>query len=118
MNLLINLFSQSEATSNVPRNDPERLSRKLECQTNARKQAIAGLLKQGRKMMKRSDKLHPTVEVGDNVIVQIPSLDKAKSDLPNVIGVTMDVSDNGLHRIGTKSGILDQMYTRYVPQIF
>lgn len=65
-------------------------------------------------MMKHSDKINAPLGVGDNVLVQIPSLDRAKSDLPNVIGVVMEVNEHGLHRIGTKNGILNQTYTRYV----
>lgn len=90
----------------------QELATKLKSQSNSRKTATFGLVKQGRKMLKRSAKTNAPINVGDNVIVQIPNVDKAKSDLPNVIGVVLEVNEHGLHRIGTNNGILSQMYTR------
>lgn len=63
-------------------------------------------------MLKTSDKNNAPLQVGDNVFLKIPSVDKAKSDLPNIVGVVLEINDHGLYKIGTRSGILDHKYTR------
>lgn len=68
-------------------------------------------------MLKTSDKVNAPLKVGSNVLIEIPSVDKAKTDLRNIIGVVMEVNDHGLHKIGTKTGILNQTYTRYKKMI-
>ena len=89
------------------------IAKKLKSQSEARKTATFGQIKQGRRITKHSDKINAPLHVGDNVFIQIPGIDKAKSDLPNVIEVVIEVSDDRLHEIGTKGGILNQMYSRY-----
>lgn len=80
----------------------------------ARKQAYENLKKQAKKMKLVSDSLHPPVEKGDNVILPIPDVDRAKADLRNIIGVVLEKNEEGLHKIGTKHGIVEKLYCRYV----
>uniref|UniRef100_A0ABD2VUJ7 Uncharacterized protein n=1 Tax=Trichogramma kaykai TaxID=54128 RepID=A0ABD2VUJ7_9HYME len=54
----------------------------------ARKRAAEALPHQAKRMKHRSDKLHNPVTIGDCVIVPIPDVDSAKSDLRNIIVVT------------------------------
>uniref|UniRef100_A0ABD2X7I1 Uncharacterized protein n=1 Tax=Trichogramma kaykai TaxID=54128 RepID=A0ABD2X7I1_9HYME len=68
----------------------------------ARKRATEALQHQAKRMKHRSDKLHKPMTIGDCVIVPIPDVDRAKSDLRNIIGVVLEEND-GLHRIGTKN---------------
>ncbi|XP_023241970.1 uncharacterized protein LOC111640202 [Centruroides sculpturatus] len=59
-----------------------------------------------------SDSIHAPVEIGDNIIIPIPDVDRAKADLRNIIGVILQKDEQGLHKIGTKYGILDKLYCR------
>lgn len=66
-------------------------------------------------MTQRSNKLHLPAKDGDNVIISMPSVDRAKSDLRNILkGVVTETIENEFHKIGAKFGLLDQAYARYV----
>ncbi|XP_046677250.1 KRAB-A domain-containing protein 2-like [Homalodisca vitripennis] len=45
---------------------------------NSRKTAAEGLRKQAKKMKSHSDKSHPPANIGDNVMISIPDVDKSK----------------------------------------
>lgn len=51
------------------------------------------------------------VDVGANVLIPVPSVDRAKTDFRNVIGLVMD-ENAGFYRIGTSDGILPTKYVR------
>lgn len=51
------------------------------------------------------------IEIGKTVRLPIDSVDRPKIGHPNLLGVVMEI-DNGLYKIGTKSGVLPQRYTR------
>jgi hypothetical protein len=57
-----------------------------------------------------SDATHPPVDVGSNVIIPIPDVDRAKADLRNIVGVLLDKNEDGLYKIGTKDGVVDKLY--------
>lgn len=61
-------------------------------------------------MKKTSDKSHPPAEIGDNITIPIPDVDKAKGEL--IIGVVLQVNDDGFYKIGTKHGVLQKLYCR------
>lgn len=82
--------------------------------TAAREKAHLNLAKQAQRMKLASDSIHARVEIGDNIIIPIPDVDRAKADLRNIIGVVLQMDEQGLHKIGTKYGILDKLYCRYV----
>ncbi|XP_049829053.1 phosphatidylethanolamine-binding protein 1-like [Schistocerca gregaria] len=63
-------------------------------------------------MKPSSDKSHPPADVGDNVTIPIPDVDKGRGDLQNIIGVILQKTDEGLHKVGTKYGILQKHYCR------
>lgn len=65
-------------------------------------------------MMTRSEKKFPAVDVGVNVVIRIPDVDKGKTDHPNLIGVVLEKTEHDLYRIGSKDGILEKLYCRYV----
>ena len=56
-----------------------------------------------------SEKKFLPVSVGSCVIVPVPEVDRSKIDPRNLIGV---VSEQGLYKLGTKSGIISQLYAR------
>ncbi|XP_023212590.1 KRAB-A domain-containing protein 2-like, partial [Centruroides sculpturatus] len=78
----------------------------------ARQTAAENLQKQAKKMKSASDKSHPPAKVGDNVTVPIPDVDRGRGDLRNVIGVVLEINNDGLYKIGTKHGILQTLYCR------
>lgn len=79
---------------------------------NARKRAQENLQKQAKRMKLFSDKLHKPANVGDNVTMPIPDVDKGRGELRNIIGIILQVTDDGLYKIGTKHGILQNFYAR------
>jgi len=65
-------------------------------------------------MTSRSNAKFPAVDIGTNVVIRIPDVDKSKTDLPNLLGIVLEKTDQDLYKIGTKDGILDKLYCRYV----
>ncbi len=51
------------------------------------------------------------VSIETNVRVPVPSVDRAKCDFRNITAVVLD-EDNGLYRLGTSQGQLQQLFTR------
>lgn len=76
--------------------------------------AHKNLVQQAARMTTRSNIKFPAVDVGANVIIRIPDVDKGKTDLPNLLGVVLDKTDQDLYKVGTKDGVLDKLYCRYV----
>ena len=54
---------------------------------SARKEAHENLNKQAKRIKIISDATHPPVDVGGNVILSIPDVDRANSDLRILVGV-------------------------------
>lgn len=81
----------------------------------SRETAHQNLKKQAKRMTLASDAIHVPVEIGDNVIIRIPDVDRAKADLRNIVGVVLQKDEQGFHKIGTKYGILDKLCCRYAP---
>lgn len=65
-------------------------------------------------MMTQSDNKYPMVDIGVNVVIPIPDVDKGKSDLLNLIGVVLEKTEHDLYRIGSKDGILVNLYSKYL----
>ena len=73
--------------------------------------AKRGQEKQIEKMVKHSNKKIKLSEVGDNVLVPIPLVDKRSPVDPlNVPGVVLQRSENDMYKIGTTAGVLDNLY--------
>ncbi|KMQ85087.1 krab-a domain-containing protein 2-like protein [Lasius niger] len=88
----------------------------------ARKEAPKNLKKQAKRMKLISDATYPPVDIGGNIIIPIPDVDREKADLRNLIGVVLERNKDGLYKIGKKDGILNKLYCRSEfdesPQIF
>ncbi|XP_045447725.1 uncharacterized protein LOC123656048 [Melitaea cinxia] len=78
----------------------------------ARTTAAENLVKQAKKMKATSDKSHPPSNIGDNVTIPIPDVDKGKGDLRNIIGVILQKNDEGFYKVGIKHGVLRKQYGR------
>ena len=53
-----------------------------------------------------------TAEVGDNVLVPIPDVDRRRGEFRNIEGIITVNQTNGCYTIGTKHGTLKQPYCR------
>ncbi|KAI1692326.1 hypothetical protein DdX_21319 [Ditylenchus destructor] len=67
--------------------------------------------RQAEQMLQESAKRNAPISVGQTVRIPIPSVDRAKTDPRNLLGVVMEEED-GFYRIGTDHGILSQQYSR------
>jgi len=65
-------------------------------------------------MMTRSDNKFSAVDVGVNVVIHIPYVDKGKKDHTTLIGVVLEETEYDLYRIGCKDGILEKLYCRCI----
>ncbi|KAI1691665.1 putative SCAN domain-containing protein 3-like [Ditylenchus destructor] len=66
--------------------------------------------RQAEQMLQESAKRNAPISVGQTVRISIPSVDRAKTDPRNLLGVVME--EDGFYRIGTDHGILSQQYSR------
>ena len=74
--------------------------------------AKRGQEKQIQRMIKQSNKRIKLVDVGQNVLIPIPLVDRRSPfDLQNIPGVILQKVDDGMYQIGTALGILDHLYT-------
>ena len=86
----------------------------VEKRTLKRKHVEGAQEKNAKKMLKQSEKHFPRLEVGDNVRVAVPRVDRGSSDPPNSLGVVTDVTEHGSFKIGTKEGQLKGCLARNV----
>jgi hypothetical protein len=75
--------------------------------SSARKETHKNFQKHAKRMKLISDATHPPASVGGNVIIPIPDVDRAKAE-----GVMLDKNEDGLYKIGTKDGVVDNLYCR------
>jgi hypothetical protein len=73
---------------------------------NDRNMADEGQSQQAEKMCQKSSLTLPKLEIGDNVLLQIPKVDREPGDPKNLIAIVLEELRNGLYRIGTK---MDQL---------
>ncbi|XP_071051121.1 KRAB-A domain-containing protein 2-like [Onthophagus taurus] len=74
--------------------------------------AKENLQQQAEKMLKTSGKKFPPVSIGTSVRVFVPEVDRGRGDARNIIGVVLDKTDDELYQIGTKNGVIKQLYSR------
>lgn len=79
-----------------------------------RKEAHINLEGQAVRMMSRSESKFPAVDVGVNVVIRIPDVDKGKTDHPNLIGVVLEKTEHDLYKIRCKDGILEKYTIDYI----
>lgn len=64
-------------------------------------------------MVKASAKRFPVALVGECVLVPIPQIDRAKTDLKNAMAIINSFNDeNDMYKLGTKYGSLKSLYAR------
>lgn len=88
------------------------LDKSTEAIKKQRNEAFHCLEEQAKRMKKNSDQIHPPVEKGTSVRIPIPDLDRGRGDARSILGVVLEVVDDGFYRIGTRNGILKQLFSR------
>ena len=79
---------------------------------NSRLDSAECLRHQAKRMKAISDHSHPPAEIGQNVPVPIPDVDKGRGALRNVICVVLERTEDHFYKLGTLDGILQALYER------
>lgn len=77
-----------------------------------RETARAGMKKQAGKMLALSREKLPPAEIGQNVVVKVPDVDRGRLAPRSVLAVVLSVNDSSLYKLGTKEGVLERLYSR------
>ncbi|XP_045471753.1 uncharacterized protein LOC123678661 [Harmonia axyridis] len=77
-----------------------------------REDAKAGLEKQAEKMLTLSREKIPPAEIGQNVVVKVPDVDRGRLAPRSVLAVVLNVNESSLYKLGTKDGALERLYSR------
>lgn len=80
--------------------------------TQERREAVDCTKEQADRMLKVSDRKFGKVAAGKTVRVPKPTVDRSKGDALNILAMVLDVTDEGLYRLGTRNGILKGLYAR------
>jgi hypothetical protein len=75
-------------------------------------------MEQAEGMVKRSSIELAPGQIGDNVAIPIPLVDRGRGDPQNILPVILDRSDNNNHTLAIKHGILKVAYKRKEFELF
>ncbi|XP_050518938.1 uncharacterized protein LOC126893041 [Diabrotica virgifera virgifera] len=99
--IVVNLENNENLGSNIDiRINDVRKKRKL---------ALTNLEKQAEKMLKFSNSKYPSAKL---VRIRVPDVDRARSDQRNLLATVTEITEKKLYKLGTKYGILNQLYSR------
>jgi hypothetical protein len=76
-----------------------------------RRNASESMRRQANRMRNLSERILTEVEVGKNILIPIPMVDRRKGDPRNLLAVVLSREEHG-YKLGTKSGVLRGLYTR------
>lgn len=79
---------------------------------NNRIEAKSNLAEQAKKMKSLSNIKYPPCNVGDNVRVKIPDVDRGRGDFRNIILTVLECTENGLYKLGNEKGTIPEMFSR------
>ena len=74
--------------------------------------SASNLKKQPEKMVQTSNSKYPAAKKGDTVRVRVPDVDRGRTDGRNILAFVLEITDANLYKLGTKHGILNQLYAR------
>lgn len=102
------------STSSRPTSSPtdDALEQRHSNITHQRKRARESQLQQAERMVKRSRIEHKPGDIGDNVTIPIPLVDRGRGDPRNIMGVIIERDENDLYRIAVRAGVLSEKYSR------
>ena len=78
----------------------------------SRKRAGDAQRSQAEKMVKRGRRNVIHGQIGDNVVIPIPMVDRGRCDPRNIVGIITDRNDNDMYTLAVKSGVLKNKYIR------
>ncbi|XP_068229325.1 uncharacterized protein [Palaemon carinicauda] len=120
--------SEAEADANEPEREPPKAESEQEPEplsqhqmnldqlhnsiSSQRLAASESQRQQAKHMVKRSPTELVAGEIGDNIALPIPLVDRGRGDPRNILGVIVSRSMNDQYRVATKSGILKGSYSR------
>ena len=102
--------------------DSEVFGLKVTCSLCVRKNRInivresvkSGQEQEAQKMVSLSNSRLPAVDIGTNVVVRVPDLDRGRLAPPppprNVLTVVVGVNSSGLYLLGTKESLLERLH--------
>ncbi len=77
----------------------------------SRNESLDCLKIQAEKMLTRSKKSLPVIEIGKNVTVSIPDVDQGRIDFRNIMAVVLERVDTN-YKLGTKNGVISRLFPR------
>ncbi|GBL79998.1 hypothetical protein AVEN_29020-1 [Araneus ventricosus] len=77
-----------------------------------RSTAKENLRLQATKMLRTSNKKFPPAQIGDTVRIQVPDVDRGRTDGRNVLTVVVGIEDSDFYELANKNSTLKQLYTR------
>src|ERR1044072_6555811 len=80
--------------------------------TTSTRKENASLILQAERMVRRRRIDHAAGNIGDNVTVPIPLVDRGRSDLWSIMGIIVDRDMNDMYKIAVCGGILKGKYSR------
>ena len=112
-----NLFMTNDPVSSEPLPGSDEQAILIEAHANAmtgvRASVAAGQAKQAQRMLTRSDKYLAEVEIGDFVVLPIPTVDRSVSSAPNIICRIIDIDFKyNMYELACQAGVLEIMYAR------
>ena len=72
----------------------------------------SGQEQQAQKIVSLSNLRLPAIDIGTNVVVRVPDLDRGRLAPRNVLAIVADVNSSGLCLLDTKEGLLERLYAR------
>lgn len=91
--------------------DPNVKKRKADI-LKIREISASNLKQQAEKMLQTSASKYPAAKKGDTVKVRVPDVDRGRTDGRNILAFVLEITDANLYKLGTKNGILNQLYAR------
>lgn len=63
-------------------------------------------------MLRTSKRKFPPAQIGDTVRIQVPNVDRGRTDTRNVLAVVVGIEDANFYKLANKNGTFKQLYTR------
>ncbi|GFU77812.1 KRAB-A domain-containing protein 2 [Trichonephila clavipes] len=63
-------------------------------------------------MLQFAQKFFSPAQIRDTVRIQVPDVDRVRTDNRNVLAVVVGIEDSDFYKLANENGILKQLYTR------
>ena len=67
---------------------------------------------QAAQMLEKSARRYSPALVGNSVCVYLSEVDRGRCEFPNILAVIMEITDDGMFKLGTREGMLNSYYAR------